>query len=230
MPVALIGGMAVLCRVPSGPQRATQDVDVVSEESAEIVALSGIAADNLLRTNLARRDPTSTSTRLLFGDTKVEIIETMALTPADVADVEPERARLFVLAHRWALDSATACTITILTTDVSETVPVATAAALVAMKLHSIQDRTDDRKRASDAWDLYRLLESHNRSGDISRAFAGGPETLGELAATALQRLFVTAATQTRRWVVGFGEPSWPDLLTAEALTELAAEFSDHLR
>jgi predicted nucleotidyltransferase len=216
--------------VPNGPQRATQDVDVVSEESAEVVAASGIAADNLVRTKLAQRDPTSASTRLFFGDTKVEIIETMAVTPSEAADVEPERARLFVLAHRWALESATDCTITVVNTDVSETVPVASPAALVAMKLHSIQDRSDDRKRASDAWDIYRLLESRNRSGEISHAFAAGPDTLAELASTALGRVFATAVTQTRHWVVGFGEPEWRDILTPEALTELAEEFSDYLR
>ncbi len=230
VPVALIGGMAVLCRVPSGPQRATQDVDMVSEESAEVVAASGIAADNLVRTMLAERDPSSAPTRLFFGDTKVEIIETMAVTPSEVADVEPERARLFVLSHRWALESASDCTITVANTDVSETVPVASPAALVAMKLHSIQDRSNDRKRASDAWDIYRLLESHNRAGGISRALAAGPDTLAELASTALGRVFATAVTQTRHWVVGFGEPAWRDVLTTEVLVDLAEEFSGYLR
>ncbi len=230
VPVALIGGMAVLCRVPGGPQRATQDVDLVSEESTEVVATSGVAADNLVTAKLAQRDPTSASTRLFVGDTKVEIIETMAVTPSEVADVQPERARLFVLAHRWALESATDCTITVVNSDVSETVPVASPAALVAMKLHAIQDRSDARKRASDAWDLYKLLESHNRSGEISHAFAAGPDTLAELAAAALGRVFGTAVTQTRNWVVGFGEPAWRDILTVEALTELAEEFSDYLQ
>ena len=113
VPVALIGGMAVLCRIPNGPQRATQDVDMVTEQSAELVAASGIAADNLVAAKLARRDTTTASTRLFFGDTKVEIIETMAVTSSEAADIKPERARLFVLAHRWALESATECTITV---------------------------------------------------------------------------------------------------------------------
>lgn len=106
VPVAIIGGIAVLCRVPDGLQRATQDVDLVSEDSAEIVAESGAAADNLVAANLATRDTGSASTRLLVGETKVEIIETMAVTPIEAADVEPERSRLFILAHRWALESA----------------------------------------------------------------------------------------------------------------------------
>ena len=228
VPIALIGGIAVLCRVPDGPQRATQDVDLVSEDSAEIVAESGAAADNLVAANLATRDTGSALTRLLIGETKVEIIETMAVTPIEAAAVEPERSRLFILAHRWALESAGDCTIAVVDSDVHETVPIASAAALVAMKLHSIQDRSDDRKRASDAWDLFRLLESHNRSGAISAAFATSPATLGDLAAAALGRVFGTEATRTRRWIVGFGEPSWPDILTIETLNDLAEEFADY--
>ena len=239
VPVALVGGLAVLFRVHNGQHRATQDVDMVSDETAEVVATSGIAADNLVRSSLARRDSTTASTRLFIkvepsdaidDETKVEIIETMSVTAVEAASIEPERSRLFVVAHRWALESATECTVAVVNTGVRETLPVATSAAIVAMKLHSIQDRTDDRKRASDAWDLYRLLDSHNRSGEISRAFVAGPDLLAGLADDALSRIFKSAATQTRRWVIGFGEPEWGDLLTVDALTDLADEFTDQLR
>lgn len=171
--VALIGGLAVLCRVPDGAQRATQDVDLVSDESAEVVAVSGAAADNLVAANLGRRDSPST-TRLIIGDTTVEIIETTSVTTVEAASVEPDRARLFVLAHRWA-------------------------------------------------------LEAHNRSAALSRAFADGPAMLGALAASALDRMFRSAVTQTRRWVIAYGEPAWSDILTEEALIDLATEFIDGL-
>jgi len=47
------------------------------------------------------------------------------------------------------------------------TMTVAAPAALVAMKLHSIQDRKQERpaKAASDAEDLYRLIREHNGNG-----------------------------------------------------------------
>ena len=151
----------------------------------------------------------------------------MAVSPSEAGGVETERARLFVLAHRWALESATDCMITVVNSDVSEAVPVASPAALVAMKLHSIQDRSADRKRASDAWDLYRLLDAYNRSGEISRAFLNGPDTLAELAEGALGSVFRTAVTRTRHWLVGFGAREWGEILTVEAVGELAEGLSD---
>jgi hypothetical protein len=62
------------------------------------------------------------------------------------------------------------------------------------------------------------------------RAFLDGPDTLAELAENALGSVFRTAVTRTRHWLVGFGAPEWPDILTVEALAELAEGFSDHLR
>jgi Nucleotidyl transferase AbiEii toxin, Type IV TA system len=104
-------------------------------------------------------------------------------------------------------------------------VPVATPAALVAMKLHSIQDRSQDRKRASDAWDLFRLLQAHNAAREITTAIADGPAGLAPIASAALDRIFRTDVTRTRRWIHGYGEPVWTQLMTDDALADLATEI-----
>ncbi len=111
VPIAVIGGLAVTCRL-FGMQRATQDVDIVSDESPDVIAGAGTAADNLVNAGFATRDNTSATTRLSIDGTKIEIIETRPVTAADVATVEPDRARLFVLGHRWAVETATMCAIT----------------------------------------------------------------------------------------------------------------------
>lgn len=223
VPVALIGGLAVMCRVATG-QRATGDVDLVSDAQADLVT-STSAADNLVRAELAVRDPGTASIRLWVGSTKVEIIETVEVTQEEAADIEPERNRLFVLGHRWALETATPVTLSVVDTDVVATIAVAEPAALVAMKLHSIQTRNEERKRASDAWDLFRLLRAHNTDGRISKAFADGPVGLYPVVANSLSGVFDREATRTRRWVVAYGDPRWAAEMEGSLLASLVANF-----
>jgi hypothetical protein len=226
--VALIGGLAVTCRLAAA-HRVTQDVDLVAETPLDLVAEPGSVADNLVAAGVARVATDMSSIRLFVGDAKVEIIETEPLDPLAAADIEPERSRLFVLAHRWALESATAMTISVTDGDVRASLRVATPAALVTMKLHSIQDRSQDRKRASDAWDLFRLLQAHNAAGEITSAIADGPPGLAPIAAAALDRIFRIDVTRTRRWIHGYGEPGWTHLMTDDVLGDLATEVIEGL-
>jgi hypothetical protein len=227
VPVALIGGLAVACRVVTG-QRPTGDVDLVSDTQTDVVA-GGSAADNLVDADLAERDPGTASIRLWVAGTKVEIIETQEVPPEVAADIEPERNQLFVLAHRRALESASPVTLSVVDSQVGATIAVAQPAALVAMKLHSIQTRTEDRKRASDAWDLHRLLDAHNSSGQITTALRAGPQGLAKLVAEALDRVFRIDVTRTRRWVVSYGDPVWAPVLTEDRLGQMAAEVVDRI-
>jgi hypothetical protein len=229
LPVALIGGLAVTTRLATA-HRATGDVDLVSESSADLVAeAAGTAAENLVKAGVATMDTEGTSVQLRVGPTKVEFIQTHRIFPGEAANIEPERARLFVLGHRWALETATPLVISVADNNLEVEIPVAMPAALVAMKLHSIQDRSEDRKRASDAWDIYRLLEAHNRTGEITRALAAGPEGLAALAVAALEEVFRTDVTRTRHWIQGFGEPRWAAVMTDDALAALATEVIDGL-
>lgn len=68
----------------------------------------------------------------------------------------PTKDALFVAAHVWALDTSIPLTIVAgARPNVRATAPFAIPAALVAMKLHAIEDRSETRgleKRAGDAW------------------------------------------------------------------------------
>ena len=89
------------------------------------------------------------------------------------------------------------------------------------MKLHAIQDRSEDRKRASDAWDIFRLLEGHNAAGEVSAAIIEGPERLAHVVVSALDRMFRSDVTRTRRWIQAYGEPLWAQRMTREALASI---------
>jgi hypothetical protein len=228
LPIALIGGLAIACRLTSA-HRATQDVDVVADESADLLTDEGTAADRLVAAGVAERASDTTSVRLYIAGTRVEIIDTQRIEPTEAADIEPDSARLFVLAHRWALETATECTIAVAGAELEVTVPVAMPSALVAMKLHSIENRSEDRKRASDAWDLYRLLDAHNSGGQVTAALAAEPEGLAPLIAAALDRVFRVAVTRTRHWIHGYGDPTWVEVLTDNALADVATQVIEGL-
>jgi len=209
--------------------RATADVDLVAGDPE--VAVSGTSvADSLVASGVARRHPGDPPNRVEVAGARVEIIETAPVNPDEAADIEPDRARLFILAHRWALETATRCTITVRGTDATAVVPVTTPAAIVAMKLHSIQDRHDVAKRASDAWDLFRLLDSNLADPSFATTFRGAPPGLVPLIDAGIDRLFRQDLTQTRRWIVTYGDASWAVLATEESLDQIADAFLVALR
>lgn len=235
VPVALIGGLAVVCRVPRSLQRATQDLDFVSDEPdppppmAEFVGPAGLAGSNLARAHPGSLDDSATHTKLLIEGTIIEIIETYALKDEAVADVDEPIDQLALLAHRWALDTATKIDLTVDDGSAAATLRVATPAAIVAMKLHSIEDRKEVRKRASDAWDLFHLLDAHNRDGAVSREIASAGPRLAALTRDALARVFLERSTVTRRWVAVYGAPEWTAIMSEEKLADLALAFDRFL-
>lgn len=226
--VVVVGGLAVKCRLATA-HRATADVDVVAGEP-EVLAQGRSVAQNLIEAGVARAGPGNMASRVDISGTKVEIIETEPLDVAKAGDVESASDRLFVLSHRWALETATPCTIKVLGTGIAAEVPVATTASLVATKLHAIEDRKEDRKRASDAWDLYRLLDAHLWSGVLPAAFSDAPGDCLELVEESLQRVFRSEVTRTRRWLVAYGDPTWAAQATEENLVRLAEDFGAAVR
>jgi len=130
--LAIVGGLAVTCRL-GRVHRATGDVDVVADEVVDIAADSG--AQVLIDSGVALPDPTGPDHRVFIDGTKLEIIDTVAL-PSDASEIEPELSRLFVLAHRWALESAEPMRVIVADADVDAALQVAVPAALVATKLH----------------------------------------------------------------------------------------------
>ena len=212
--VALIGGLAVACRLGS-VHRVTQDVDAVAEAGpGEPDVIEILVAD-------AAVERTDRAHRVMVGDVKVEIIETVDL-PDDLDDISHDQ-RLFVLAHRWGLTTATTMTVRVAGESLEASLPVASGASLVAMKLHAAIDRADDAKRASDLYDIYRLLERDERLLQ-ARSFASAPHDLAGLVAAGVSRLFDDAAERSARWLLVHGGAD-AQHIKAEELRRVCAPF-----
>lgn len=195
---AVIGGVAVAARLGQA-HRVTADVDTVVDQDRLPAAFAVLRA-----LPSATADPAGGPHRLLLEGTKVEVIEVGQLPPDEDLDALTDRQRLFIASHAWALDTATPLTVASVGPDAgTATAPFATAAALVAMKLHAIQDRSGDSqaKRAGDAWDLHQLLTLHDRAGAISAALRTAPAALTTAVRQATDVVLVAGATRTRSWL-----------------------------
>lgn len=193
-PAALVGGLAVTIRLAT-VHRATNDVDTVAE---------GAGPRDLALQYLGDRDAAEEN-RIEVDGVKVDVMETWPL-PDDSGDLpDDDLDRLFVVGHRWALDSATPVAIDAVSPAGSVieagTLIVATMPALVACKLHAIADRKGPSlsKRESDALDLVRLTGDLVRSEESVRALRSAPFDLATLVAAQVERWFVDDALRTAR-------------------------------
>lgn len=195
---AVIGGVAVAARLGQA-HRVTADVDTVVDQDRLPAAIAVLRA-----LPSATADPAGGPHRLLLGGTKVEVIEVGQMPPGADLDELTDRERLFIASHSWALETASPLTVASVGPDAGQaTAPFATAAALVAMKLHAIQDRSGDSqaKRAGDAWDLHQLLTLHNRAGAIAATLRDAPEALRTAVQQAADTVLVAGAVRTRSWL-----------------------------
>ena len=163
---AIVGGVAVTVRVGSA-HRSTTDVDTVVDDGVVPSAL-----EVLLRQPGAV--PGDRFQQVFLDGTKIELLPVGRVATGDL-DGLPDEQALFVTAHAWALESATA--VTIIAVDDPQgrrvTARFATPSALVACKLHAIEDRHGVAvdKRGSDALDLFRLLADLDEAGGVSEQF-----------------------------------------------------------
>lgn len=194
-PAALVGGLAVTMRLAT-VHRATNDVDTVSDgEGPRAVALEYVGD----------RDA-GASDRVEIDGVKVDVMTTETL-PTSFAELpEGDLDRLFVLGHRWALETAERLTVRVVSPDGSAvgepaSLVVATAPALVACKFHAIVDRRDARahKRESDAIDLFRLLGDLVRVRRLANEFSSAPFDLTALVSAQVERWFIEGAIRTAR-------------------------------
>lgn len=193
---AVVGGVAVTVRLGRA-HRATADVDAVVDES-----VPPDAVEALVEGEGVERDPANPH-RVLVADTPVELLPVQPLADGDL-DGLPDRLALFAAAHAWALETATPVTIAAAADPAQRAIaPFATPAALVAMKLHAVQDRSGAGavKRAGDAWDIYRLLVDFDADGYVRRELATAPAPLPMLIADAAERVLVADAPRTRSWL-----------------------------
>lgn len=216
-PHALIGGLAVMCRL-AAVHRATQDVDTVTETTAptavEVIAASIGAPDR------------SHPNRVLIDGVKVDVIDTEPFQHEDLDGIGLDD-RLFVVSHRWALDTALATSI-VAGTDTAS-IRVATPPALVAMKSGAVLGGRprEPRKRSSDIYDLYRLVTAYDRTGAIGDALHAAPFGLGELVGDALRASIIDEPERAVRRLLQGG----PDMraVTADDLHDVLGPLVDRL-
>ena len=141
--------------------------------------------------------------RQLINGIKVEIQGTEPFEPTDL-DGLTDKQILYVGSHRYALESATEITLVAEDGGAQATIPIATPGAIVAMKLHAIEDRRPSGgmdKRAGDAWDIYRILLDLDRDGSVRRELATLQQPLRQAVAEAGGRILVDRAARTVSWL-----------------------------
>lgn len=188
---AVIGGLAVLARL-EGAHRVTDDLDTVATQHGDeptaveaVVAADGV--DGLL------------------GGTKIDCIAVGDVPAAELlAEHLPdaEDDRIFVLAHRWALDTAEELTL-VAEEDGSIATQVrcrfASPASLVAMKLQSAPRRSPARthKAGGDYLDLFRLVSHPAMTRPIAFSLREAPHDLGSWCLREINRRMLDEADRT---------------------------------
>ena len=201
----LIGGLAVLARL-GHTHRATTDLDT---------ATAGAERDQMIEI-LSSTGPGVTpgrqgeQNRLYIDGVKVDVIATVPVHDEDLTSFSASDA-LFLVSHRWAVESTKKLHIHG-DGGVSAVVPVAVPAALVAMKLHAIEDRKAARpeKVGSDATNLFHLLDAFDESGEVAEAVAAGALPLARLVSDAAQRVLVDGALRLARTLAQQATPQRP--------------------
>jgi hypothetical protein len=170
----LIGGLAVLCRV-GAPHRATVDLDALTrnlgafDPTLQRLALSASGGGQYVMPGHLDLDVIDVAPQ-----SAEELIDALvgAGPDAQLSDLE-----LNVVGHTWAHDAATPMSISVLDEDgvplvLDVTRLVASTAGLVVMKATTVPLRVSSRpeKRASDLYDLARLLTRAEGAAELQRA------------------------------------------------------------
>jgi hypothetical protein len=194
--LAIIGGVAVTCRLQQA-HRATVDVDTVAEDRLPSVL-------EVLQALPGAQTRQGGAERVEIEGVVVDIIAT---GPVDKADIDDPLDELFVRAHRFALDSAELVAVVVESPErVEGDLPLATPAGLVATKLAGVQSRwRPPRKKASDGYDLYRLLEAFDQSGEVARGLLAGGEPVSGAVRRATQAVLIDDAAGVVRLARTYG-------------------------
>jgi hypothetical protein len=205
----LIGGLAVMCRVGS-PHRATVDLDAVTRGGANLhVDLAALAVSAHGGGQYTFEGALELDVIDISPDRADALAAQLGWPDADLSDLE-----LNVIAHTWAHDTATALDLVAVDEETGgrlATAPgrlVASALGLVAMKATTVSLRASSKpeKRASDLYDLGRLIET-GALRDLPDAL---PLPLREPIADRLRAWFVDDRGQDRtfRDVRRFDDPA----------------------
>lgn len=182
---ALVGGVAVLVHVQG--HRVTQDIDsAVRAFEVDVRQRLQVVAD----LDLTRG---SDAFVVLPNGVPVDVL-TASHSPPRVGIGAFREAKAHAV--RWAIDTAIVMTIEAAPPGRLGPVPlpVATPAALVAMKTVSIADPARGAKRASDLLDVWRLLSDNPvRTAELLTQLRTAPEPLAGWTTRRLRDLFVAA-------------------------------------
>lgn len=190
---ALVGGVAVICRLATA-HRPTLDADTVAEERDPSVL-------ELLRTRPDTREPDDPRVHgLRIRGALVEIVEVGEVVADDLRDIDDGKDRLFVAAHRWALDTAEPVDVGTDPPTQTRRLRIATPAALAATKTHALVGRRGGRtdKVGSDLLDLLYLFEQYDRRGVLTAELWAAPYHLGHLVRSQLAGLLADPQRRTR--------------------------------
>ena len=216
--IAVVGGVAVTCRLAS-VHRATGDVDTVAEYRTPAVV--DVLSD------LEGAEASDRADRVIVDGVPVDVIETEPID--DVEGIDGDEL-LFVLSHRFALDTAVSEHVIVDGEHRTEgDLPLATAAGLVAMKLgaYGSRPRRSSEKRPTDAYDVYRLLADLDDDGDVAAAILAEP-ALREAVRPAAQHILVDDATRTLKEIRKIGDAVTAGL-TVDDITFVGERFVDRL-
>ncbi len=195
---AVIGGLAVLARL-QGAHRVTYDLDTVATKHGdELTAVETVIG-------------TEGVDGLLLG-TKIDCIAVGDVPASDIApDLLPEGEadRIFVLSHRWALDTAE--DLTLIAEEDGEVVAEARCRiATPAPKRRAARAE----KAGGDYLDLFRLTSHPEMTRAIAEALRHAPHDLGSWCQREIRRCMVDEADRTVGTIVrsGVGEANTPSV------------------
>lgn len=185
-----------MCRLTQS-HRPTRDVDT-------LVRSAEVSGRDLLLAAAAR----ATATGVVLADgTRIDVVD--VLPALDVRQLPADDGqRMFVLAHWWMAESAEDVELQVVSARTAAAVAVvsrqlrlARRGPLMAAKLQSIPTRRGptEAKRTSDAYDVFRLLQTG--PADLAAELSDAPGDLTSWCAGTLERLFVADAVRTSRWL-----------------------------
>lgn len=210
-PFAVIGGVAVATRL-GRVHRATADLDAVTDHRYSPTVL-----ELLQQNHDVEVDPADAHTIKVAG-IEIQFQEVAAVSDDEIRHLE-QKDLLYIASHAHALVSATTVRIRAgsSTAAVEADVPVATAGALIAMKLHAYLDRrgtSGPDKRPGDLWDIYNLLQFS--AADAARDLLDASPLLRDAVRTTLQTQFVERAARARTVLRSSRDERYQSITAAE--------------
>lgn len=206
--ITLVGGLAVLARLGSAAHRVTTDVDTVNRRTGDERGQIEV----LLARGATAIDGAGVIISTKAGDIRVDTLE---ISADQLNDLPPDPTdRLYLLAHDWALRTATKLCIRAVDDigRISEaTVLVAEPGPLITTKLQALPNRTYQ-KEATDVVDIVRLTLDHHTGPVVREQLRLADGQIRADAAMHVERWFGERADRTERLVSSI--PSGRDITT----------------